>query len=117
MENELNNILANIVRIGTVSAIDATKRKARVIFKGKDDMVSGWLCVLQHPGANVNVGAGGGHTHAISDTFSGGGSASDAPNHSHTGSNVTYWMPQVNDTVLAVYLPIFNADGFILGVI
>ena len=27
----------------------------------------------------------------------------------------TYWMPKINDTVLCLYLPVFNADGFILG--
>ena len=36
------NILRNLVRIGTVSSVDPAKRTARVIFKDKD-MVSGWL--------------------------------------------------------------------------
>lgn len=25
------------------------------------------------------------------------------------------WLPKVNETVLALYLPVFNGDGFILG--
>jgi len=25
------------------------------------------------------------------------------------------WMPLVNDTVLTLYLPVFNGDGFVLG--
>lgn len=117
MEHELENILANLVRVGTVSSIDAGQKKARVIFKDKDNMVSGWLYVIQRSGAGVNVVGDGGHTHTITDTYTGGGSASTGPNHNHPGTTVTSWMPKVNDTVLAVYLPVFNADGFILGAI
>lgn len=29
----------------------------------------------------------------------------------------TVWMPNVNDYVLCLYLPVFNGDGFVLGVI
>lgn len=75
---DMENIVENLVRIGTVSAVDAGKKKARVLFRDKDNLVSGWLYVIQH---------------------------SDE------------WMPAVNDTVLVLYLPVFNADGFILGAI
>ena len=27
------------------------------------------------------------------------------------------WMPDINDTVVVLYLPCFNADGYILGVL
>lgn len=111
----MENILANIVRIGTVSSIDPAKRTARVIFKDKD-MVSGWLSVLQHPLAGVYIKPDGEHSHTISDTYTGGGSATTDGEHDHA-ANVTYWMPKVNDTVLVLYLPVFNGDGFILGVI
>lgn len=108
------NILNNLVRIGTVSAIDGGKRKARVMFKDMG-IVSGWLSVLQHPGAGVAVVPDGEHAHAITDTYSGGGSASTEPSHNHSGTYMTYWMPKVNDRVLVLYLPVFNGDGFILG--
>lgn len=29
----------------------------------------------------------------------------------------TNWIPSVNDMVLCLYLPMFNADGFVLGAI
>ncbi|MEN6437013.1 MAG: hypothetical protein ABFD97_00350 [Syntrophobacter sp.] len=74
MDNE--NILANLVRIGTVSSVNAAKQTARVIYKD-NDMVSGWLPVLQREP----------------------------------------WMPSINDTVVVLYLPVFNGDGFILGAI
>lgn len=93
---DIEIILANLVRLGTVSAVDAGKKKARVIYKDKNNMVSGWLPVLQHSGAGVSVKASGEHSHS---------------------ANVTAWMPSVNDTVLVLYLPVFNADGFILGAI
>jgi len=107
----MENILNNLVRIGTVSSIDPAKRTARVMYKDKD-MVSGWLSVLQHPGAGVYIKSDGKHSHSIS----GGGTAELAGEHDHV-SNVTYWLPKVNDTVLVLYLPVFNGDGFILGVI
>jgi phage baseplate assembly protein gpV len=107
----MENILKNLVRIGTVSSVDPDKRAARVMFKDKD-IVSGWLSVLQHPGAGVNVKPEGNHSHDIS----GGGTTETDGQHEHE-ANVTYWMPKVNDTVLVLYLPVFNGDGFILGVI
>lgn len=112
---DLETILSGLVRIGTVSSVDADKRIARVIYSDKD-MVSGWLHVLQHFQAGVYVKPNGNHTHTIQDTYSGGGSASTAGEHDHE-SNVTYWMPRINDTVVVLYLPVFNADGFILGAI
>ncbi len=27
------------------------------------------------------------------------------------------WMPQINDVVLCLYIPVWNGDGFILGVV
>ena len=27
------------------------------------------------------------------------------------------WMPDINDTVVVLYLPCFNGDGYILGVL
>jgi hypothetical protein len=104
------NILKNLVRIGTVSTIDNTGKKARVIFQDKD-MTSGWLFVLQHPGA-VNIEENGEHTHSLS----GGGSTDQNGDHGHDAAAAP-WMPAVNDTVLVLYIPIFNGDGFILGVI
>lgn len=107
----MENILSNLVRVGTVSAIDNTHRKARVLFKDKN-LTSDWLFILQHPRAGVHVKDNGEHSHSIP----GGGSTGSAGEHNHEAS-VTYWMPAVNETVLVLYLPMFNGDGFILGVI
>jgi phage baseplate assembly protein gpV len=109
-----NNILENLVRIGTVSAVDNGKRKARVLFRDTG-IVSDWLGVLQHFDADIYVDPDGEHTHTITDTYTGGGSASTEPDHDHTRTNVTYWMPKVNDEVVVLYLPVRDGDGIILG--
>lgn len=75
MDNE--KILLNLVRIGTVTAVDPQKRRARAKFQDSG-ITSHWLYIVQ------------------------------------TGAA---WLPKVNDTVLVLYLSVFNGDGFILGVI
>lgn len=47
-------ILSRIVQTGTVSAVDTSKRMARVILK-ETGHTSGWLKVLQHYGANFYI--------------------------------------------------------------
>ena len=106
--------LQNLVRVGVVSAVDSSARKARVWF---DDLgiTSGWLFVIQHYAAGIYVAPDNGHTHEITDTYTGGGSASTVPAHNHSGTQLTYWMPKIGDRVLVLYIPVFNGDGFILG--
>lgn len=106
-----NEMLVNLVRIGSVSAVDPAKRAARVLF-ADTGQTSGWLRVLQHTGAAMQVTPDGEHTHEIT---GGDGTASTQPNHNHPGSFLSIWMPKVNDQVLVFYLPVFNGDGFIIG--
>ena len=103
-----------LIQVGTVTALDANKNTARVKFQDTG-ITSDWLHVLQHPAMGVAVAKGSPHTHTISDTYSGGGSASQESTHTHPGTVTTSWMPKVNDTVLVFYLPVFNSDGFIIG--
>lgn len=103
--------IENMVRLGTVSAVNPANRKARVIFQDKG-MTSGWLYVLRYPGLNVQVGTAQGHSHDIPEV----GQSGTAGEHSHTAT-VYDWMPQIGNTVVVLYLPIFNSDGFILGAI
>lgn len=86
-------LLTRIVQVGTVTAVMGTK--ARVLFRDSG-MTSDWLSVLQTPGAGVGMREAG------------------DPSHVHAAS-VTTWVPAVNDTVVCLYLPIANSDGFILG--
>lgn len=130
MDNE--NILSGLARIGTVTDVNGDECKARVKYWG-EDMTSGWLYVLQHSGGGVSVPDAGGHSHTATVSSNGshthGGylpsdgnhshtvTISEQPDHTHEGTQTTAWMPKINDKVLVLYLPTFNADGFILGVI
>lgn len=115
MERELERALENLVRVGKVTDVDGAKSRARVKFEDTE-MTSGWLKVIQHSGAGVYIKPDAEHTHTVSDTYTGGGSAGTYPAHDHSpGSYLTGWMPRVNDIVLTLYLPVFNGDGYILG--
>ena len=101
-------ILARLVRIGTVTDVDNAKHKARVKYPDVD-MTSGWLHVLDNrpfiPGYSVPQRT----------EFEQGGSGDPAfANHKHD-LIIKQWMPKINDTVLVLYLPLFNSDGFVLG--
>lgn len=108
-----NNIRAT-VRIGKVMSLDKPKHKARVKFED-EDMTSGWLPVIQRPKTVVIVKANGRHSHSVT-TSGGSGTAAENGTHAHE-AETEYWMPEVNDRVLCLYLPLFNSDGFILGAI
>lgn len=71
--------MENIVRVGTVTAVDTKTRKARVLFQDMG-FTSDWLTVLRHGQENA-------------------------------------WMPKVNDTAVVLYLPVWQSDGYILGVL
>ena len=84
---DAEKVLKRLVRVGTVTDID--------------NMTSGWLYVLDtHPHipaydpAQQKTELQDGHQHDLT---------------------IKPWMPLVNDTVLTLYLPVFNGDGFVLG--
>lgn len=115
MEREIERALENLVRLGKVTDVDRGKRRVRVKFEDAG-ISSGWLQVIQHYGAGLYIKPDAEHTHTISDSYTGGGSASTYPAHDHSpGSYLTYWVPKVNDMVLVLYLPVFNGDGYVLG--
>lgn len=62
--DELQNILSRLVQTGTVTAVDSAKRRARVKFKDTG-IISDWLYVLQHYGANFYIKPDAKHTHEI----------------------------------------------------
>lgn len=117
---------SGLVRVGTVSAVNKAKRQARVMFKDAG-ITSDWLPCLQHFGATVSVASDGSHDHKgdgeITNKRKTPVTYVDSEGVTHTSyetvhthkSSVTYWVPKVNDTVLVLYLPAFNADGVVLG--
>ncbi|MBR2941847.1 MAG: hypothetical protein IKB82_00460 [Clostridia bacterium] len=105
---DYETILSRLVQIGTVTAVDYAGRRARVRFQDAGH-TSGWLHVLKNqpsiPGHNVPQRT----------EFEDGGSG-DAAFSSHKHDLIiTPWMPKVNDTVVVLYLPVMNGDGFVLG--
>lgn len=116
--------------IGTVSAVDKANLAARVIFKD-ENIVSGWLPVLQRTGEIVTVATAGKHDHdvdgdcTVKNTTKTPTTWTDSEGKVHTsyetahshGAKVNYWLPKVNETVACLYLPTFNSDGVILGAI
>lgn len=111
---DTDKILSRLVQVGTVTSVDSGKRMARVKFHDTG-LISSPLIVLQHFAAGLYIELDAEHTHDITDTFTGSGSASTFPAHTHPGSHLTYWMPKVNDAVLVLYLPVDDSDGYILG--
>ena len=97
----------NMVRVGVVSSVDNNKKQARVIFPESDNLVSGWLYVIQRPGDTTS--SAGGHNHSCPD-----GTTSYNGGHSHT---VSSWMPKVKDRVLCLLMVGSETDGYILGAI
>ena len=97
-----------LVRTGFVTDVDNTRHRARVKFPC-EGFTSGWLYVLD----NRPFIPGYGQTQQT-ESKSGGSGESSFASHSHA-LNIKQWMPAINGKVLVLYLPVFNADGFILG--
>lgn len=108
MEREIETALENLVRIGTVTDVDKNRHRARVKFQDLG-ITSGWLYVL----SNIPVTPDYDVTQETQSRSGGGGDAAFA-SHTH---EIKYkqWMPNVNDTVLVLYLPVPDGDGFVVG--
>lgn len=97
--DDIDSILGRMVRVGIVTAVDGSARMARVKFED-DNENSGMLYVLASPpfipgpDSPQHTGAAEGHEHPL---------------------EILPWMPKVNDTVLVLYLPVDDSDGYILG--
>lgn len=102
------NILKNLIKQGTVTDVDNDAHKARVKFQD-EGFTSGWLYVLDNrpfiPDYDVPQ---------QTELKSGGSGEAAFEEHRHD-LVIKQWMPKINQNVLVVYLPVFNADGFIVG--
>ena len=82
----------NMIRVGIVSAVNASTKQARVIFPESNNLVSDWLYVLQRTDETTTHVDG--HIHKI-----------------------TGWMPKVRERVLCVMMCGDETDGYVLGAI
>lgn len=108
-----DSALQNLIRIGKVSAVDASALTARVIFEDKGGHVSPPLKVIQRPPPIV-----------VEETTLTYGVLPGGPeNHAHTGITEAHthkaynqnWLPPVGAYVLCVFLPGGDGDGFVIG--
>ena len=112
--SELEHILSGLVRVGTVTDRQMDKRLARVWFPDLG-MSSDWLPVLISQDVTPD------HEYddpqwtefETEDRVPQTGETRYVP-HKHKIIRKPY-MPKVGDEVLTVYLPVFNADGFVIG--
>lgn len=103
-----DNIVSRMVQIGTVTDVDNDKHMARVKFQSSG-MTSGWLYVIKSPPFIP------GYDQQQRTEYESGGSGDAAFERHKHNLIIKPWMPKVNETVLVLYLPVFNSDGFILG--
>lgn len=106
---DAEKMISGLVRVGTVTDVDNDGHKARVKFQG-ENMTSGWLFVLDNKPYIPDYDEEPQHTEKAS-----GGSGEAAYDEHQHELIIKQWMPKINDTVLCLYLPGFNADGFVVG--
>lgn len=115
-ENLLIEALRGLIRLGTVMDRNKDKRLVRVWFED-DKMSSGWLPVLinrDRIGSEVEEWDETQWTEFdTEDKVPQAGETRYVP-HKHKLVIKPYF-PKVGDQVLAVYFPVFNADGFVIG--
>lgn len=105
---DVEKILKQLVRIGTVTVTDPVKRVARVKFEDTGQ-TSGLLYVLANRPYVPD------YVVPQRTEFEAGGSGDPAfESHKHD-LVIKPWMPKVNAVVLTLYLPVLDGDGFILG--
>lgn len=105
----MDEILDRLVQVGNVTDVDRANRRARVKFN-LTGITSDWLQVVINQPFIPDY-----DTKPQRTEFTGGGSGDAAfENHKHD-LIIKPWLPKVNDTVLVLYLPVKNGDGYILG--
>lgn len=104
-------ILRNIVRVGVVSSVNKAERTARVAFydKGEKPFVSGELKVLKSPPFIPAK-----DVPQRTEPESGGSGDAAFASHSHAVT-ITPWLPSPGDSVLCLYVPTDDGDGFVIG--
>lgn len=107
---DLEMVIRNIVRIGTVSSVNEDERTAKVIFLDRGaTLVSADLKILKNPSfiPNKNV-------EQRTEYQQGGSGESSFERHKHN-LIISPWIPEISSTVLCLYLGCEYGDGFVLG--
>lgn len=108
--DQLLILIANIVRVGTVSSVNKPERTAKVIFQDRcSTFVSGDLKVIKSPPFIPEK-----DVLQRTEYESGGSGEASFENHKHD-LIITPWLPDIGETVLCLYLGCEGGDGFVLG--
>ena len=102
------SLVRYMVRLGVVMDVNNDELLARVRFPDLD-YTSAWLHVV------VNQPFIPGYDGAQRTEYEEGGSDVAAYERHKHDLTIKPWMPKVNDTVLCIYIPAHNGDGFVLG--
>lgn len=134
-------MLKNIVRIGIVSTVDINSRTARVTFPDKNDMVSGplkviqnqplitvkktisdkpWDCDAEYASADRNLKIGEKYKKDTPDVIKNITPPLEIEYagviRTHTQEMKVYpWLPYIGQSVVCLYIPNGESDGFVLG--
>ena len=113
-ENLVSETIRGLVRVGTVTDRQLDKRLVRIWLED-DKMSSGWLPVIisQDVTPDHDYDDPQWTEFETQDREPHAGETRYVP-HKHKIIRKPY-MPKVGDQVLAVYLPVWNADGFVIG--
>lgn len=82
------SVIDRMVQRGTVTAVDPVNHRVRVLFP-ETGMTSDWLQVLKCPSRVVDIDG--------------------RPLY------VEGWFPDINDTVVVLYIPVRDSDGYVIG--
>lgn len=111
---EFEHILSGLVRVGTVTDRKMEQRLARVWFPDLG-ISSDWLPVLISQDVTPNYEYDDPQWTEFETEWKGTRAGDpDYVDHKHKILRKP-WMPKVGDEVLTVYLPVLDADGFIVG--
>lgn len=115
MNTELwREALDGLVRVGTVTDRQMDKRLVRLWFEA-EAIPSGWLPVLINRDVIPDYEYDDPQWTEFETQWRGSRSGyPDYADHKHK-LIIKPWMPKIGDQVLALYFPVFGADGFVLG--
>lgn len=112
--------MSDILRIGIVSAINHDEHTVRVRFE-EENATSGWLKVIKSPTSVTAKATATADTKVKDNSPVEEGTEKavtvsvDVDINVDIETEATPWFPAVGETVLCMYNPGFNEDGFVIG--
>lgn len=110
--------MSDILRIGIVSSVKPGDRTVRVRFE-EENTTSGWLKVIRSPTSVTAKATATADTKVrvveSSEEIPQNNMSVDVDVNVDVETETAPWFPAVGETVLCIYNPGFNEDGFVIG--